>query len=85
MLLTPTDREKGFRRCAAWQHQMNPDGTVQTDREGNRLPRVLEKIKQPRTYYFYRKSRVPRHFYDPAHEGDPDYVQAAPETDPERE
>lgn len=85
VLLTPTDREKGFRRCAAWQHQMNPDGTVQTDREGNRLPRVLEKIKQPRTYYFYRKSRVPRHFYDPAHEGDPDYVQAAPETDPERE
>lgn len=83
VLITPTDREKGFRRCAAWQHPMNPDGTIQTDKEGNRLPRVLEKLKQPRTYYFYRKSQVPRHFYDPAHEGDKDYVQAAPEIDPE--
>lgn len=83
VLLTPTDRDKKFRRCAAWQHPMNPDGTIQTDKHGNRLPRELDKTKQPRTYYFYRKSQVPRHFYDPAHEGDPDYVQAAPETDPE--
>lgn len=83
VLSTPTDREKGFRRCAAWQHQMNADGTIKTDNDGNRLPRVLEKLKQPRTYYFYRKSAIPRHFYDPAHEGDKDYVQAAPEKDPE--
>lgn len=85
VLLTPTDREKGFRRCAAWQHPMNPDGTIKTDKDGNRLPRVLEKVKQPRTYYFYRKSAIPRHFYDPAHEGDKDYVQAAAATDPEEE
>ena len=85
VLLTPTDREKGFRRCAAWQHPMNPDGTIQTDKQGNRLPRVLEKTNQTRVYYFYRKSQVPRHFYDPAHIGDSDYVQAAPDTDPEME
>ena len=85
VLLTPTDRANGFRRCAAWMYQTNPDGTIKTDENGNRLPRVLEKIKQPRTYYFYQKIRVPRNFYDGAHEGDPDYVQAAPEEDPEKD
>ena len=84
VLLTPTDRENKFRRCAAWMHEMNPDGTVKTDRDGNRLPRVLvKKAPYPRVYYFYRKGRVPRHFYEQGHEGEPDYVQAAPETDPE--
>lgn len=85
VLLTPTDREKGFRRCAAWQHSLNADGSIQTDKDGNRLPRVLEKTKPPRTFYFYRKSHIPRHFYDPAHEGDKDWVQAAPEVDPEKD
>ena len=80
---TPTDRENRFRRTAAWMHQMNADGTVRVDSDGNRLPRVLDKKKQYRTYYFYLKSRIPRNFYDPAHVGDPDYVQPAPETDPE--
>lgn len=80
---TPTDRENRFRRTAAWQHPMNPDGTVKTDGDGNRLPRELDKKKQYRVYYFYPKARVPRHFYDPAHVGDPDYVQPAPEEDPE--
>ena len=83
VLLTPTDREKGFRRCAAWQHPMNPDGTIKTDKDGNRLPRELNKKQQPRTYYFYRKGKVPRKFFDEAHAGDSDYVQAAPEQDPE--
>ena len=83
VLLTPTDREKGFRRCAAWQHQLNADGTIMTDKDGNRLPRVMEKIKQPRTYYFYLKSRIPRFWYSPDHIGDKDYVQGAPEEDPE--
>ena len=83
VLLTATDREKGFRRTPAWQHPMNPDGTIKTDRDGNRLPRELDKLKPPRTYYFYPKSRIPRHFYSPGHEGDKDYVQAAPEVDHE--
>lgn len=83
VLLTPTDREKGFRRTSAWQHQFNAEGTIKTDGEGNRLPRVLDKTKQPRCYYFYVKMRVPRHFYDPDHVGDKDYVQAAAEEDPE--
>ena len=82
-LLTKTDQIKGFRRCAAWVHQLNADGTIQTDKDGNRLPRVLEKLNQPRTYYFYQKGKIPHHAYDPAHVGDDDYVQAAPETDPE--
>ena len=83
VLLTPTDRENKFRRCAAWMHELNGDGTIKTDNDGHRHPRILEKTKQPRTYYFYRKGRVPRHFYEPGHDGDPDYVQAAPEADPE--
>ncbi len=84
VLLTPTDRENGFRRCAAWMHPVNADGTLRTDDAGNRLPRELvKKAPYPRVYYFYRKSRVPRHFFDPSHEGDPDYVQGAPDTDPE--
>ena len=49
----------------------------------NRLPRELKPTK--RVYYFYPKARIPRHFYDPAHEGDTDYVQAAPEKDPDAE
>lgn len=85
VLRTPTDRENKFRRCAVWMHELNADGTIKTDKDGHRLPRILEKIKQPRTYYFYRKGRVPRHFYEPGHEGDPDYVQAAPDMDPETE
>jgi hypothetical protein len=36
-------------------------------------------------YYFYRKSKVTRHFFDVTKAGDPDYVQGAPEQDPERD
>lgn len=86
VLLTATDRENGFRRCATWLHPMNADGTIKTDSDGNRQPRELtKKAPYPRVYYFYRKGKVPRNFYDPAHEGNADYVQAAPETDPEAE
>ena len=83
VLLTQTDVNNKWRRTSAWQHQMNPDGTIRTDDQGNRLPRVLDKSVQKRTYYFYRKGTVPHKFYDKAHLGDPDYVQPAPETDPE--
>ena len=83
--LTPTDRERKFRQCAAWQHQYNADGTLALDKDGNRLPRVLNKSNQPLCYYFYRKGHIPKHFYEPGHEGDKDYVQAASESDPERE
>ena len=84
VLLTPSDREGGFRRCAAWMHYINPDGTIKVDNDGNRLPRYLEKKAQPRCWYFYPKSRVPRHFYEEGHEGDKDWVQGAPEEDPEK-
>lgn len=84
VLLTATDRENHFRRCAAWLHPTNGDGTIKTDINGNRLPRELtKKAPYPRVYYFYRKGSIPRNFYDPAHEGDANYVQAAPSTDPE--
>lgn len=82
---TRTDKDNKFRRAAAWWHPLNPDGTIRCDAEGNRLPRELDKKKQYRTYYFYHKSHVPSHPYDDAHIGDPDYVQPAPETDPEAE
>ena len=84
VLLAPTDHKKKFRRTAAWMYPTNPDGSIQLDRNGSRQPRVLNKKVQRRVYYFYRKGTVPKHKYDPAHIGDPDYVQAAPEVDPEK-
>lgn len=84
VLLTPTDRENHYRQCPSWQWPKAPDGySIALDDKGNRLPRELKPTK--RVYYFYPKSRIPRHFYDPAHEGDTDYVQAAPEKDPDAE
>lgn len=85
VLLTPSDRERGFRQCATWQHPRGTDGySVALDGKGCRLPRELvRKAPYPRVYYFYRKSAIPRHFFDPAHEGEKDYVQGAPEKDPE--
>ena len=84
VLLTDTDRDRGFRRCAAWTHRENPDGSLMTDDQGNRLPRVLiKKAPYQDVFYFYRRGRVPKHKYSEAHIGDPDYVQPAPEKDPE--
>jgi hypothetical protein len=83
VLSTQTDRDSGLRQTAAWMYPKNADGTIQTDEHGNRLPRVLDKKKQQKCYYFYRKGTVPRHRYNDAHIGDPDYVQPAPETDPD--
>ena len=86
VLSTPTDRENGFRRCAAWQHPKNGDGSIPLDENGNRVPRELvRKAPYPRVYYFYRKGTVPRNFYDESHghDGDKDYVQGAPDVDPE--
>ncbi len=85
VLLTPTDRDNRFRRCAAWQHPKAPDGySIATDSEGNRLPRELvKKAPYPRVYYFYLKTKIPRNFFDEAHAGDSDWVQGASETDPE--
>lgn len=86
VLKTQTDRESGMRQCAAWQYPKNPDGSIPLDEHGNRPPRELVKRKPyPRCYYFYRKSQVPRFPYDAAHEGEADYVQAAPDKDPEAE
>ena len=85
VLQTRTDKQNGFRRCPAWQHPMNPDGTIQTDEQGNRLPRVLDKSHQREVIYFYQKARIPFNPFDPAHIGDKDYVQPAPEQDPETE
>ncbi len=85
VLATPTDRENGFRRCAAWQYPRANDGySIATDNEGRRLPReLIKKAPYPRVYYFYRKSSVPRYFFDEAHIGDSDYVQGASDEDPE--
>ena len=87
VLSTPTDRENGFRRCAAWQHPKAADGySIALDADGNRLPRELvKKAPYPRVYYFYRKAKVPRNFFDEEHIGNSDYVQGASEKDPEAE
>lgn len=84
VLLADTDKHRKFRRCAAWTHQENPDGSLKTDEHGNRLPRVLiKKAPYQDVFYFYRRGRVPKHKYSEDHIGDPDYVQPAPEKDPE--
>ena len=85
VLLTDSDAASGFRHCATWQYPKGPDGwSVALDADGNRLPRELvKKAPYPEVYYFYRKSRVPKHRYSPVHEGDPDWVQGAPDEDPE--
>ena len=84
VIVTDSDAATGFRHCATWMHPWDKDMGIPTDEQGNRLPRVLvKKAPYPEVYYFYRKSHVPRHRYDPAHQGDPDYVQSAPEKDPE--
>ena len=85
VLKTQSDIDNGFRQTAAWMYPMNKDGTIQTDEKGNRLPRMLDKRNQQLCYYFYRKGTVPKHKYNDAHIGDPDYVQPAPEKDPDRE
>lgn len=86
VLATATDRENGFRRCAAWQYPRDAMGGIPVDGKGQRLPRELtKKAPYPRVYYFYRKTAIPRHYYNPAHEGDADYVQPAPQKDPELE
>jgi hypothetical protein len=82
---TDTDKQKRARCTPAWMTPLNKDKTPQTDADGNRLPRELDKSKPALVYYFYRKGRVPTRSYDAsgAHDGDADYVQAAPETDPD--
>lgn len=85
VLLTPSDRERGFRQCATWQFPRGTDGySIPLDKDGNRPPRELvKKAPYPRVYYFYRKAKIPRHFYSPDHDGDDDYVQGPGAQDPE--
>lgn len=78
-----TDKNNKMRTTPAWMHPKNKDdGSIKTDSEGKRIPRILTSC---RTYYFYRKDQVPRYKYDKSgtHDTDPDYVQAAPKVDPE--
>lgn len=82
VLLTDTDRSCHYRQCAAWQYPRDKDGfSIPLDGHGNRVPRELKMCK--RVYYFYLKSRIPFHQFSEEHIGDKDYVQAAPEKDPE--
>lgn len=85
VLLTSSDCEKGRRQCAAWQYPRTPDGYgIATDSNGRRLPRELvKKAPYPPVFYFYRKSEVPSHRFDPAFIGNKNYVQPAPEKDPD--
>ena len=82
---TDSDCSKGYRQTATWQWPKGADGySVAVDEKGVRLPRELvRRAPYARTFYFYRKSAVPKHRFDPAHIGDPDYVQPAPEKDPD--
>ena len=84
VLLTDSDAACGFRHCATWQYPKGPDGwSIALSADGNRLPRELvKKAPYPEVYYFYRKSRVPKHRYSPDHIGNPDWVQGAPNEDP---
>lgn len=80
--------DDGKPQRAAWQFQINKkDGSIKTDNQGNRLPRLLDNSK---CYYFYRKTEIPTHPYVNAnkgrierHIGDKSYVQPAPDSDPD--
>lgn len=83
--------DTGSPQRAAWQYPINKnDGSIKVDKQGNRLSRILNNKKQCRCLYFYRKSEIPTHPYVNAnkgnldrHIGDKNYVQPAPDTDPD--
>lgn len=83
--------DTGSPQRAAWQYPINKnDGSIKVDKQGNRLSRILNNKKQCRCFYFYRKSEIPTHPYVNAnkgnldrHIGDKNYVQPAPDTDPD--
>ena len=78
------DRDTKMRTCAAWEYPTNKDGSIRTDKKGNRFPRILSKGNYPQCFYFYRKNEVPQHSFDKKHIGDKNYVQPAPkDKDPE--
>ena len=84
VLKTNADRKSKMRCCATWEYPTNKDGSIRTDKAGNRLPRELSKRFFPKCFYFYRKNEVPHHYYDEKHIGDKNYVQPAPkDKDPE--
>jgi len=85
VLLRRSDQERGHRTCPAWQYPKAVDGSIPTDADGNRLQRELNKKKPPHVYYFYRIADIPSHKYDPSYNGNKNYVQAAYETDLEKD
>ena len=67
VLKTNADRKSKMRCCATWEYPTNKDGSIRTDKAGNRLPRELSKRFFPKCFYFYRKNEVPHHYYDEKH------------------
>ncbi len=87
VLTSQSDIKEKVRHCKAWQYPRTDDGYgIPIDKKGNRPSREL---KDTRCYYFYPRNRVPKKPYDPKHYlehlGDPDYVQPAPDKDPDSE
>ncbi len=93
VLNTASYRRHGGRHMKAWLTQLDADGKpleVKTKNKyrqevstGERVPRELSNHIFVHYFYHNRPGGVPLNPYEPGHEGDNDYVQGAPERDPE--
>ncbi|MFW5614964.1 MAG: hypothetical protein ACOCNM_00525 [Prevotella pectinovora] len=93
VLNTATYRRQGGRHMKAWVTQLDENGkpierTVKNKwhhivSTGERVPRELSQHIYVHYFYRNRPGEVPTKPYEPGHEGDNDYVQAADEKDPE--
>lgn len=93
VLNTASYRRHGGRHMRAWLTQLDENGKPieKTEKNkyrrevstGERVPRELSQHVFVHYFYRNRPGAVPTKAYEPGHEGDSDYVQAAADNDPE--
>ncbi len=93
VLNTASYRRHGGRHMRAWLTQLDSEGKPievkvknkyrQEVSTGERVPRELSNHIFVHYFYHNRPGGVPTNPYEPGHDGDVDYVQGAPESDPE--
>lgn len=93
VLNTASYRRHGGRHMRAWLTQLDAEGKPievkiknkyrQEVSTGERVPRELSNHIFVHYFYHNRPGGVPANPYEPGHDGDADYVQGAPESDPE--
>lgn len=93
VLNTASYRRHGGRQMRAWLTQLDAEGKPiekmtknkyrQVVSTGERVPRELSAHVFVHYFYHNRPGAIPTNPYEPGHEGDESYVQAAPDHDPE--